>query len=148
VGLLERLDSDMVAAAKAREAERLGAIRFVRSELKNRRIELGRDLTEEDALDVVARVAKKLREAVDQFEGAGREDIAAPERRKLKVVEAYLPQRLPDDELRKLVSDAIDESGATSVRDLGSVMRIVMPRVKGRADGNDVRRVATDLLSS
>jgi hypothetical protein len=147
VGLLERLDSDMVAAAKARDSERLGAIRFVRSELNNRRIELGRDLTEDDALDVVTRVAKKLREAVEQFEGAGREDIAAPERRKLEVVESYLPEKLSEDELRRVVTEAIDETGAGSMKDLGSVMKIVMPRIKGRADGNDVRRMASELLS-
>jgi len=147
VGLLERLDSDMVAAAKARDSERLGAIRFVRSELNNRRIELGKDLTEDDALDVVTRVAKKLREAVEQFEGAGREDIAAPERRKLEVVESYLPEKLSEDELRRVVTEAMDETGAGSMKDLGSVMKIVMPRIKGRADGNDVRRVASELLS-
>ncbi|MBD3368356.1 MAG: GatB/YqeY domain-containing protein [Candidatus Eisenbacteria bacterium] len=147
MGLLERLDSDMVAAAKAREAERLNAIRFIRSELKNRRIELGSDLSEEDAVDVVARVAKKLREAVDQFEQAGREDIAGPERRKLEVVESYLPEGLSEDELRALVADAIDETGAGSMKDLGSVMKTVMPKVKGRADGNDVRRIATEILS-
>ena len=147
MGLLERLDSDMISAAKARQSERLNAIRFVRSELKNRRIELGSDLSEEDAVDVVARVAKKLKEAVEQFEEAGREDIAGPERRKLEVVESYLPEKLSDDDLGEIVSKAIDETDAASMKDLGSVMKTVMPKVKGRADGNDVRRIATELLS-
>ena len=147
MGLLERLDSDMVEAAKARESERLGAIRYVRSELNNQRIALGHDLSEDEAVDVVTRVAKKLREAVEQFAGAGRDDIADPERRKLEVVQSYLPEQLSGEELRQLVAQAVDETGATSARDLGSVMKTVMPRVKGRADGNAVRAAALDLLS-
>ncbi len=147
MGLLERLDSDMVAAAKAREPERLGAIRYVRSELANRRIELGHDLSDDEALDVITRVAKKLREAVEQFEGAGREDIAAPERRKLEIVESYLPEKLSEEELRSIVTEVIEETGATSKKDMGAVMKSVMPRVKGRADGNDVKAVVMELLS-
>ena len=147
MGLLERLERDMVAAQKAREPERLDAIRYVRSELTNRRIDLGHELEEKDALDVLSRVAKKLKEAVEQFEGAGRDDIAAPERRKLEVVEDYLPERMSEEELREIVGAAIRDTGASSSRDLGAVMKTVMPEGKGRADGNDVRRVAEGMLS-
>jgi uncharacterized protein YqeY len=145
---LERLERDMVAATKAREAERLGAIRFARSELKNRAIELGRDLEEEDVVEVLVRIAKRHRESIEQFEGAGRGDLVARETAQLSVIEQYLPEKLGESELLVLVGEAIAESGASSMRDLGAVMKAVMPKVKGRAEGNAVRALVQSRLES
>lgn len=136
---LERLERDMIEAIKARETARLGAIRFARSELNNRAIELGRDLKEEDVINVLSRIAKRHRESIGQFEGAGRDDLVVRERAQLEIIEVYLPEKLGESELLAIVDEAIAESGASSRSDLGSVMKAIMPRVKGRADGGVVR---------
>jgi uncharacterized protein YqeY len=146
--ILERLERDMIEATKAHEKERLAAIRFVRSEVRNREIELGRGLTDEDAIEVLSRVAKRHRESIEQFSGAGRDDLASRETHQLAVVETYLPARLTDDELDGMVREAIAESGASSARDLGAVMKALMPRVKGRADGAAVRGMVQSRLAA
>ena len=107
--ILERLERDMVDAAKARDSARLGSIRFARSEITNRRIELGRDMRDDDVIEVLARIAKRHRESIEQFQGAGRDDLVSRESAQLKVIEEYLPERLGDDELAAIVEDAIAE---------------------------------------
>ena len=144
--ILERLERDMVEAAKARDKERLGAIRYVRSELKNREIELRRELDDEDVVGVLSRVAKKHRESIAQFRDGGRDDLAGREERQLAVTEGYLPERLGADELAELVRSAIGETGAAGPGDLGAVMKVIMPRVKGRADGSSVRSMVQSSL--
>ncbi len=147
MSILDRLKSDMIHATKARESERLGVIRFVRSEMQNRAIELGRELEDDDALEVLARLAKKHREAIEQFGGAGRDDLVAKEKAALVVVSEYLPEQLSEEEVSSLVDEAVAETGATSVRDIGLVMKTVMPRVKGRADGKVVKTVVQERLA-
>jgi len=137
--ILERLERDMVDAAKARDSARLGSIRFARSEITNRRIELGRDMRDDDVIEVLARIAKRHRESIEQFQGAGRDDLVSRESAQLKVIEEYLPERLGDDELAAIVEDAIAEVSASSMKDLGAVMKTVMPKVKGRAEGSAVK---------
>lgn len=146
MSILERLKSDMITAAKARESERLGVIRFVRSQTKNRSIELGRDLEDEDVIEVLARLAKQHREAIEQFGTGGRDELVAREERQLAVVEEYLPARLTDDELLQIVSDVIHETEASGPRDIGTVMKAVMPRVKGRAEGGKVKELVQSRL--
>ena len=144
--ILERLERDMVEAAKARDKERLGAIRYLRSELKNREIELRRELDDEDVVDVLARVAKRHRESIAQFRDGGRDDLADREERQLAVAEGYLPEKLDAEELAELIGLAIGDTGAAGPGDLGAVMRAIMPRVKGRADGASVRSMVQSSL--
>lgn len=139
MGILERLEKDMIDAAKSRDAVRLGAIRFARSELTNRRIELGRDLEDDDAIEVLARIAKRHRESIEQFASADRDDLVSRETRELAVVESYLPEKLGDAEIAELIETAIRETGAGGPGDIGRVMGSVMPKVKGRADGSAVK---------
>jgi uncharacterized protein YqeY len=141
MSILERLELDMKTAAKARESERLGVIRYVRAQTKNREIELGRELDDDDVLGVLSKLAKQHREAIEQFTSGGREELVAAEQRKLAVVNEYLPAQLSDSELDEIVSSTIDETGATGPGDIGLVMKSLMPRVKGRADGGRVKRV-------
>jgi len=146
--ILERLERDMVDAAKARDSARLGSIRFARSEITNRRIELGRDMGDDDVIEVLARIAKRHRESIEQFQGAGREDLVSRESAQLKVIEEYLPERMEDEELTAIVEDAIAEVSASSMKDLGAVMKIVMPKVKGRADGSAVKKAVQSRLGA
>jgi uncharacterized protein YqeY len=147
MSILEKLERDMIEATKARESERLGVIRFVRSELKNRRIELKRDLEDDDVIEVLARVVKRHHESIDQFAGGGRDDLVERERRQLAVVEGYLPEKLEDAEIAALIEQAIEETGAAGRGGLGLVMKAIMPKVKGRADGSVVKRMVEARLS-
>jgi hypothetical protein len=145
--ILERLQSDMVKAAKAREAERLGVIRFIRSRAKDRQIELMRELEDEDVIEVLARIAKQHREAMEQFETGGRAELVEKERRQLKIVEEYLPAQLSEQEILDIVSEVMKETGAAGPADVGAVMKTVMPRVKGRADGKVVKALVQSKLT-
>ena len=144
--ILEQLERDMIEAAKAREKERLGAIRYVRSELKNREIELQRELDDDDVVEVLSRVAKRHRESIAQFRDGGRGDLADREERQLAVTDGYLPEKLDEGELAEFIDRAIREVGAEGSGDLGAVMKAVMPGVKGRADGGAVRAMVQSSL--
>lgn len=137
----------MVEAAKARETARLGAIRFARSELKNHELKLGRELKDEDTMFVLNRIAKRHRESIEQFNGAGRDDLVSHESAQLAVIEEYLPEKLSHEELLSMVDEVIAESGASSIADLGTVMKAVMQKVKGRADGGPVRAIVQSRLA-
>lgn len=147
MSIMERLARDMVQAMKARDSERLGVIRYLRSEAKNREIDLGRELKDEDAIEVLSRVARKHREAIDQFSEGGRPELVEREKRQLAVVETYLPESLSEQELAEIVDAAIEETGAEDPRGFGLVMKSIMPRVKGRADGNVVKDLVQQRLS-
>jgi uncharacterized protein YqeY len=147
MSILEKLERDMIEATKARESERLGVIRFVRSEVKNRQIELGRALEDDDVIEVLARVAKRHNESIEQFAVGGRDDLVDRERRQLAVVESYLPEKLGDDEIAELITQAIEETGATGRGGLGLVMKTIMPKLRGRADGSAVKQMVEKRLS-
>jgi uncharacterized protein YqeY len=147
MNLLERLESDMIKAAKARDSERLGAIRFVRSRTKNRQIELRRELKDEDVVEVLSRIAKQHRESIEQFQEGGRDELVKHERRQLSVIEEYLPAQLGEQELLEILSGVIEETGAAGPRDIGMVMKTIMPRVKGRADGKIVKALVQSRLT-
>jgi len=144
--ILERLERDMIAATKAREAERLRVIRYVRSEAKNREIELGRPLDDSDVVEVLARLAKKHRESIEQFEKGRRDDLVGRERRALAVIEEYLPAPLDEKELAAVVDEILAAVGAKGPGDLGAVMRAIMPKVRGRAEGAVVRAMVAARL--
>lgn len=146
--ILDRLERDMKEAARARDSARLGAIRFARSELGNRRIEVGRELDESDVTDVLSRIAKRHRESIEQFAGAGRDDLVDRERAQLEVIEEYLPEKLTREELLSIIGEAIEETGASSMRDMGAVMKVVMPRVRGRAEGGEVKSLVQSRLGA
>ena len=147
MSLFEKIDQDMKEALKTGQKERLTVLRGLKSELKYKQIEKGGDLTEDDVIAVLSSLAKKRREAIEQFGLGGRDDLAAKERAELEIINSYLPQQLSDDELREMIRQAIDESGADSPQKIGLVMKLVMPRIRGRADGKLVNRMATEMLA-
>jgi len=148
MSILERLERDMVTAAKARDSVRLGVIRYARSELKNRAIEFHRELDGGDCLEVLSRIAKGHREAIEQAESQGRDEITKRERAQLAILEEYLPERLAPEQVNALVDEVVAETGATGRRDTGRVMKAIMPKVKGRADGAAVKDVVASKLSA
>ena len=145
--LKARLQDALKEAMKAKDAERRNAIRLLQSAIKQVEID-GRQPLDDDAISgILRREAKKRRETIDELERAGRPEDAAAERFELALTEEFLPRQLSAEELRPLVQAAIGEAGATSMKEMGQVMRIVMPKVQGSADGKTVNKLVRELLS-
>jgi hypothetical protein len=139
-GLKERLRSDLVAAMKSRDAVRTRTLRMALTSVANEEVagKAARDLTDADVLRLLAREAKRRREAAEAFEAAGRPAQAAAERAEGEVLSAYLPAQLPEEELRAVVARVIAETGAAGPASMGQVMKAVTPLVAGRAEGGRV----------
>ncbi len=136
--LRDRIADEMRAAMKAREQARVSTLRMLMAAMKNTQVEKGHELDDEEVVEVIAREAKRRRESIDAFEKGGRPELVEKEGAELAVLESYLPERLSDEELAALVDAAIAETGASTPKEMGNVMKVVMPKVKGRADGTAV----------
>ncbi|HWQ99502.1 MAG TPA: GatB/YqeY domain-containing protein [Candidatus Methylomirabilis sp.] len=147
MSIIEHIDADLKEAMKQKNELELSTLRLVRSALKNKQIELGREPTEEEIQSVLRTVVKQYSDALGDFEKAGRTDLATRQKAELGVVQGYLPAAMPADELERLVREAIVSVGAVSPSDTGKVMGAAMKIVAGRADGNAVREVAQRLLA-
>ena len=143
----DRLNEEMKGAMKARDEVRLSAIRLIRSSAKNREIELRRDLSEQEIIEVVATLVKQRRESIRMFGEAGRADLVEKEEKELALLLEFLPQQLTRDEVEALVVKAIAESGAQGARDMGKVMKALMPAVAGKADGSLVSAIVKEKLA-
>ena len=146
--LEDRLTDDYKAAMKAGDAQRRDILRSLRSALKSAQIDKREPLTEDEALAVLTRQAKQRRESIEQFTLGGRDDLVQKETADLKVIETYLPQQMSREEIEELAQATIAEVGATSVRELGQIMKTLMPRTKGLADGKLVNEVVRSLLDA
>ena len=152
MSLKERIDSDLKQAMKARDKPRLDCLRMLKSKIleqekASRGDEAAAPLTDEETQAVVTTYAKQRRDSITSYREGGREDLARQEEAELAIVGEYLPRQLSEEEVRKIVAEAIEESGASSPRDLGAVMKLAMPRVKGAADGKQVNRIARELIA-
>ncbi|AFV12467.1 aspartyl/glutamyl-tRNA amidotransferase, subunit B [Thermacetogenium phaeum DSM 12270] len=138
----------MKKALKEREAGKLqlSVIRMARSAIKNRSIELGRELTDEDVIEVLAKEVKMRREALAEYRRAGRQEAVAELEAEIAILEKYLPRQLDRNEIVQMAREAIAATGAQSERDLGKVMGVLMPKLKGRADGKLVNEVVREIL--
>ena len=145
--LVNDIQADLKAAMTAREDSKRDTLRLIMADLKNKQIELGRDLEEEEALTVITKAKKSRQDSLEQFIDAGREDLAAIERGELEIISVYLPEEMGEDELREIVTAVVAEVGATEPKEMGAVMKALMPKVKGRADGKAVQRIVMELLS-
>lgn len=144
---MDRIRADQKTALKSGDKMRVSTLRLLVNDLHNRRIELGRDLGEEDAIEVLTRALKKRREAEEQYAQAGRADRAAAEAAEAAIVQQYLPAPLEPAELEALIDRAIAETRASSRKDMGRVMGRLMAEVKGRVDGAEVSRRVQERLS-
>jgi hypothetical protein len=145
---LKSIELDLRNAMIAHEEIRVRTLRSIKAAIQSREIEQGRGtITAADIQAVLQKQAKQRRDSMAQFESAGRTDLFSREEEELAVIETYLPEQLGQSDLEAIVRDAISSTGAESVRDMGRVMGVVMPKVKGRADGNLVREAVTRLLA-
>ena len=147
MSLIKRLEEEVKQAMLARETERRDALRLIVASLKSAEKELQRPLSDDEELQVLQRERKKRVEAADAFRSAGREEQAATEERELAVLQEFMPEPLSEDELERIVDDAIAENGATNISDMRRVMKDVMPQVAGRADGSAVSQLVREKLA-
>lgn len=145
-GLAARLDSDMKDAMRSGDKLRLGAIRRARSAIKNAEIEARGPLGEDAAVKVLRGIVKQHKESIEQFRAGGRDDLVQKEESEMSVLEGYLPAQLDAASLEPIVAGVIASEGAASPSDMGRVMKVVMSRVGGTADGKEVRAIAQRLL--
>ena len=136
--LKEKVDQEMIRALKTKDKTRLSALRMLKSGLHNREIDLKRELGEAEFLQLVASMVKQRKDSIEQFEKGGRTDLVEKETAELKVIEEFLPSQLSEADLDAAITTAIGEVGATGIRDMGKVMKVLMPKVTGRADGKVV----------
>ena len=147
MSLCEQFRADLTQAMKSSDKVRLATLRLLTAAIKNRQIDKGGVLDDAEALDVVRLATKQRREAIALARQYGREDIARQEEQELAILEAYLPVQLSADDLIQRIDAVIQELGATSEKDLGRVMRVLMPEVKGRTDGTTVNRLVRERLA-
>jgi len=145
--MLNQLTEDMKTAMKAKDKERLSCIRLMRAALKDKEIEQGHQaLTNAEAIAVLAKLVKQRNDAASQYADAGRADLRDKELAEIVIIQAYLPEPLSDDELAAMVDQAINETGASSMRDMGKVMGIVKAKSEGRADMGKISAIVKSRL--
>ena len=145
--LIQRITDDMKAAMKAKDKIALGAIRMLRAAIKDKEIELkDKDIEETDIIGVISKLIKQRKDSATQFIDADRPELAEKENAEIKVLEVYMPEQMSDDEIAKLVADAVAEAGATSMKDMGKVMGIVRPKAAGNADMGKVSAAVKSAL--
>ncbi len=148
MSLKEQISSDMKEAMKAKEAGKLklGVIRMVRSAIRQTEIDNKVELDDQGVLTVSTKELKQRRDSLAEFEKGSRADLVEKTQQEIAVLMAYLPEQLSEEEVRKLVNEAVQESGAAGPKDMGKVMKILMPKVKGKADGKMVNELVKQAL--
>lgn len=145
---METMIADMTAAMKAKDADKLSTLRMVKANLMNRKIEKGGELTDEEVMKALQSLVKQRRDSIEQYEAAGRTELAAKEASEIAVIEVYLPQAATQDEVNAAVAAAVAETGASSMKDMGNVMKAAMAHLAGRsADGKMVSEAVKAKLS-
>jgi uncharacterized protein YqeY len=145
--LAERIDQDMKSAARAKEARRLNTIRMLKSQMKYREIEKGDGLDDADVIAVIGSMIKQRKDSAAQYTAGGRPELAANENAEISILEAYLPSQLTDGELAALVQESVAAAGAKGPREMGAVMKLLMPKIAGRAEGMRVSHAVKCALS-
>lgn len=138
MGLKERIEAEMIPAAKAKDALRLSTIRMIKTALHNKEIDLRRTLEEAEILQVLTSLVKQRTDSIEQFQKGNRQDLVEKESAELKIIKEFMPAEMSPQELDSVIEDTIKELGAGSVKDMGKVMKALMPKIAGKADGKMV----------
>lgn len=146
--LLEQLNQDMKQAMRDKDKDSLSVIRMVKASIQNELIKLGKETLEEDEeLTILSREVKQRRDSLQEFKSVGRDDLVLKLEKEIDVLQEYMPQQLTLEELEAIVQSAVQEVNATSKKDMGKVMSAVMPKVKGKADGSQIREIVQKQLN-
>ncbi len=147
----EKILADLKTAMKEKDAQRLNTLRSLKAKLLETEIAERKDgqatLNEEQVISVLMKAAKQRKESIDQFEKANRQDLVEKEASELKIIEEYLPKMMTADEIRPIIQEVIDQTGASSMQDMGKVMGMAMGKLKGKADGAVINGIVKELLS-
>jgi uncharacterized protein YqeY len=148
MNLRERIDQDMKVAQKSGDRLKLSLTRLLKSDIRYKEIEKGKELSDEEVLEVISSSAKKHRDSIEQFRKGGREDLAKKEEEELNLILGYMPAQFNSEELERLVEESMIEVGAEGDKDIGKVMKALRPKVKGRADGKMVNLLVSSKLKA
>ena len=154
MSLKEQISADIIKSLKAGKKDVVSVLRMLKARILDREVELrtgkGRDyqLSNEEVIEVMTSYAKQRKQSIESYRYGGREDLVKNEENELEILKSYLPEQLSRDELERIVEESIAESGVQSVKDLGQVMRILMPKIKGAADGKLVNSIVREKLES
>lgn len=147
MSLLQKIEDDYKTALKTSDSLKVSVLRMLKASSKNKQIDKGKELSDEDIIDVISSLCKQRKESIEMFSKGGREDLAKKESQELAILQSYLPRQLSPEEIDKIILESIKEISAQGLKDLGRVMRIVMSRVKGLADGKIVNQRVKNLLT-
>ncbi|MCL6605726.1 MAG: GatB/YqeY domain-containing protein [Paenibacillus sp.] len=146
MNLSERLNEDMKQAMRDKDKFTLSTIRMIRSTIKYLEIDVKRTLDDNEVLDILSREIKQRKDALQEFEKAGRDELAASTKAEIEIIHKYLPEQLTEEEIKVIVQQTIQETGASSKSEMGKVMSALLPKVKGRADGKLVNQAVQQFL--
>lgn len=145
--LQDKINEDLKNAMRNKDTETLSTLRMLSSAIKNKQIALQQDLTEEDILGVIASQAKQRKDSIEQYKTGGREELAQKEEAELKILNAYLPAQMSEEEIKTIVATTIEKINAVGPQDMGKVMQALMPQTKGKADGALVSKIVKEALN-
>lgn len=143
-----KIEQDMVAAAKAKDKISLSALRMIKTAVHNREIDLKRELSEAEFFQVLSTMVKQRKDSIEQFAKGGRADLVEKEESELKVIQSFMPAQMSEEDVNREIRQAIAEAGAVSVKDMGKVMKVLMPKLTGKADGKAVGEKVKAALSA
>ncbi len=147
MSLKEKILQDMKGAMKARDSLKLSTLRLLVSEIKNREIDAKDELKDDEVLALIQKAVKQRQDSINQYEKGGRQDLADKEKAEMVILKAYLPEELSQEELLTIIDEAVSATGASSPKEMGKVMKEVMPKVRGRADGKEVNELVRKRLT-
>ena len=148
MSLRQDIHKDIALAMKAGEKERLSTVRMLMSAIKYKEVDAHRELTDEETIAVISTLVKQRQDSIEQFTKGNRLDLVEKETKELEVLRTYLPPQLSEAEVRDIIKKAVAETGATGQKDMGKLMKVIMPQVKGKADGKLVNDIVKEALGS
>ena len=148
MSLRQDIHKDIAVAMKAGEKERLSTVRMLMSAIKYKEVDAHRELTDEETIAVISTLVKQRQDSIEQFTKGNRLDLVEKETKELEVLRTYLPPKLTEAEVRDFIKKAVAETGATGQKDMGKLMKVIMPQVKGKADGKLVNDIVKEVLGS
>lgn len=148
MSLLETISNDLTLAMKSGEKGRVLILRMIKSAIKNKEIEKGEPLTDDEVSGILGTFAKRAKESIEQFSEGGRSELAEKEKEELAVIQNYLPEQLDEEGIRSMVRDVVQETGAKGLKEMGKVMKALMSRAKGQVDGKLANKIVKEILEA
>jgi uncharacterized protein len=144
----KKIEAEMISAARAKDKIRLSAIRMMKTGIHNREIDLKRKMNESEFLQLLSSMVKQRKDSIDQFKKGGREDLVDKEEAELKVIQEFMPEQMSEEDIDHEIEKVVNEVGAVGIKDMGKVMKVLMPKLTGKADGKIVSEKIKERLSS